>query len=76
MQFYFVFLNNGFVIYLDSRNLILVRAYQGGFWCKGCDRAWRVEGIMELEKNAGSPIFDNENAVKKSDIHFLKFGRS
>ena len=30
---------------------------------QGCDRAWRVDGIMELKKIAGSPILDNENAV-------------
>ena len=30
---------------------------------QGCDRAWRVECIMELKKIAGSPILDNENAV-------------
>ena len=34
-----------------------------GVVVQGCDRAWRVECIMELKKNAGSPILDNENAV-------------
>ena len=35
LQFYFVSLNNGFLICLDPQNLILVRACQGGFWCTG-----------------------------------------
>ena len=49
VQFDFVFLNNGFFICLDSRNLILVRAIRGGVLVQGCDRAWRVEGIMDLK---------------------------
>ena len=74
LQFYFVFLNNGFFICLDSRNLILVRAYQGGVLVHGCDRAWRV-GVSRSSKNAGLPILYYENAVNKSNIQFPNLGR-
>ena len=35
-----------------------------GVVVQGCDRAWRVECIMELKKNAGSPILDNARIMK------------
>ena len=48
LQFYVVFLNNGFYLFGFSE-FNFGASLSGGVVVHGCDRAWRVGGIMELK---------------------------